>query len=892
MALQQTVVVGVVAAVAGMLTTITAPLLAQTYTFTRIADTRTAIPGETGGVTFGSLGSASIDAGNVAFWGCQFSGQDCVNGGQEGIYLSKNGFLSRVADRNTFIPGGQGYLFQDLRNPIVSGDRVVFGGLNRGTPVPSGIYLATGEGLAAIVDWNTQIPGTQQTFHNSFGDYSFDSGNLAFTSVSPVFMDGVYTSIGGTLDVVADLNTPIPDGSGNFAGFENVSVSGENVAFDGGNPRGIYARIGQQLQKIADSNTLMPGLPWPQNFNFLQWPLIDGDEIAFYGSGLFTNIEGIYATEGGYLRVVADNTMFVPGHPPYGMRFGYGLSLDSGQVAFGAGSAIAIGIYTETDHGLVKMIETLDPLDGKALTFLDLSRDGLSRGQLTFTASFADGSQGVFIASPASSGDGTPLPGAFRPACALVANLVCIPLPGGVPAGDNPLVDLISGSPTHLSQKINAPGTPTPLTFDYWFQGTTGTLRVLLDGLEVLSLTAPPERQAGFQTASILIEGEFLGKQGIALDFEVDGPAGSSVWLDNVTFPGLTNGDFSSGDLTGWIAAATAAGSIGVGIGLIAEAGPDQSVDEGTQVALDGSGSSGGVLEWTQVGGPTVSLDTRNPSAPTFVAPAVSATGALLTFQLVVLGENGKTSLPDFVEVTVRSVATVQTPTITPTHTSTSTPTNTPTGTSTQTPTQTLTPTDTPTSVPTATLAAGCPAVPDDTCFSAGRSSVLFKDNSDTTKQKFSWKWSKGTVHLVQAAFGDPVNGTTTYTLCVYDQTGRTHVFKMGASVVPGGMCGTKPCWKAVSDKGWGYKNTNGNADGVSKVQLKGGAAGKPQVQVQGKGATLPLPAPTSGIEFFDQDPAVIVQLHSSSPANCWSSTFGGQSTKKNDGGQFKATTP
>ena len=240
------------------------------------------------------------------------------------------------------------------------------------------------------------------------------------------------------------------------------------------------------------------------------------------------------------------------------------------------------------------------------------------------------------------------------------------------------------------------------------------------------------------------------------------------------------------------------------------------------------------------------------------------------------------------------------TPTPTPTSTATQTPTATPSSTPTQTPTSTptltptstatSTPTRTPTATPTATLAAGCPSIPDNTCFSAGKSSVSFKDNTDTTKRKFSWKWSKGTAQLVQADFGDPATGTTSYNLCVYDETASLPVFKMGATVVPGGMCGTKPCWKAISDKGWAYKNKLGNGDGITKAHLKGGAPGKPQVQVQAKGSSLPMPAPVSGTEFFDQDPAVIVQLHNSSSANCWSSTF--DSSKKNDGTQFKAVSP
>ena len=183
-----------------------------------------------------------------------------------------------------------------------------------------------------------------------------------------------------------------------------------------------------------------------------------------------------------------------------------------------------------------------------------------------------------------------------------------------------------------------------------------------------------------------------------------------------------------------------------------------------------------------------------------------------------------------------------------------------------------------------------CPQVPSSTCFNATKSSVLFKGDTDTTKQKFTWKWLKGMVQLGRTDFGDPVNGSTNYKLCVYDETGGTPVFKMGASIANGGTCGAKPCWKAVSTKGWAYKDKVGKADGITKVQLKGGKPGRPLVQAQGKGASLPMPAPVSGTEFFDQDPAVIVQLHNSSSPNCWSSTF--DSSKKNDGTQFKAVSP
>lgn len=39
----------------------------------------------------------------------------------------------------------------------------------------------------------------------------------------------------------------------------------------------------------------------------------------------------------------------------------------------------------------------------------------------------------------------------------------------------------------------------------------------------------------------------------------------------------------------------------------------------------------------------------------------------------------------------------------------------------------------------------------------------------------------------------------------------------------PGGTCGTKPCWKALTTKGWGYTNRDGNTDDTTKVALTGG---------------------------------------------------------------------
>lgn len=92
-----------------------------------------------------------------------------------------------------------------------------------------------------------------------------------------------------------------------------------------------------------------------------------------------------------------------------------------------------------------------------------------------------------------------------------------------------------------------------------------------------------------------------------------------------------------------------------------ANAGDDQTVNQGDSVTLDGSNSSdpedGSNLSfsWSQIAGPSVTLSNADTATPSFTAPAVDA-DSVLTFQLVVRDSENLSSEPDSVNVTVKHV--------------------------------------------------------------------------------------------------------------------------------------------------------------------------------------------------------------------------------------------
>jgi hypothetical protein len=152
-----------------------------------------------------------------------------------------------------------------------------------------------------------------------------------------------------------------------------------------------------------------------------------------------------------------------------------------------------------------------------------------------------------------------------------------------------------------------------------------------------------------------------------------------------------------------------------------------------------------------------------------------------------------------------------------------------------------LTPTPTPTVPPFAT----CGATPIGGCDGPGKGAVLLKNDTDNSKDKLLWKWLKGP-SMTQGDFGNPATGTTSYTLCIYDDNN----LEESLAVPP------VTNWNPVSTKGYQYQDAGGSVLGLTKILLKGGGAGQSKILVKGKGGNLPQPALA-----FSQSINVTVQL-------------------------------
>lgn len=136
-----------------------------------------------------------------------------------------------------------------------------------------------------------------------------------------------------------------------------------------------------------------------------------------------------------------------------------------------------------------------------------------------------------------------------------------------------------------------------------------------------------------------------------------------------------------------------------------------------------------------------------------------------------------------------------------------------------------------------------CDPAPRAGCRQPGAASPLaLRNDVADTRDSLTWRWNRGAATTF-AELGDPVTDDP-YAFCLYDGTGA---LVLDAVAPPGDLCGTRPCWKTVGPasgpRGWLYADRYLTPDGVSRLQVTAGDAGKAKATVAAKGSTLGAPS-------------------------------------------------
>jgi len=172
----------------------------------------------------------------------------------------------------------------------------------------------------------------------------------------------------------------------------------------------------------------------------------------------------------------------------------------------------------------------------------------------------------------------------------------------------------------------------------------------------------------------------------------------------------------------------------------------------------------------------------------------------------------------------------------------------------------------------------GCTAAPLTGCRTglAGGSKILIKNNlGDNTKDQGQYQWKKGAATTVDD-FADPVNGSATYSWCVYDNNGL-----VGGETVAAGTG-----WAASGTTGFKFKSAT-DASGVSGITLKAGDTDKASVSLKAKDKEGDYKAPSTPLVTPVKSQFVI---NDGGQKLCFETIF--TAPAKNDASQFNSKGP
>jgi hypothetical protein len=109
------------------------------------------------------------------------------------------------------------------------------------------------------------------------------------------------------------------------------------------------------------------------------------------------------------------------------------------------------------------------------------------------------------------------------------------------------------------------------------------------------------------------------------------------------------------------------------------------------------------------------------------------------------------------------------------------------------------------------------------------------------------------------------------------------------SDIPAGGTCGSRPCWKALSNGGFSYQNKAATPDGVKTLKLQPSATKPSRVSLTGGGPLLSNRP--DGLPSLPLPESLLVQLWRGDAGTCVEASYGPEDVLRNDAasGVFKA---
>jgi hypothetical protein len=171
--------------------------------------------------------------------------------------------------------------------------------------------------IKPLVNETSLVPDKKGRFTSFEIFSSLRNGTAAFTGHGTAGQLGIYTHAGGNATVIADTNTAIPKGKGNFTGFAGMTIDDDgSVAFTGygmDDQTGIYRNEAGRIGIVADTNTPIPdGKGTFTSFGTYFGPSSGKGRLVFAGLG-DSGQAGVYLFADGSLSTIVNNTMTLDG---------------------------------------------------------------------------------------------------------------------------------------------------------------------------------------------------------------------------------------------------------------------------------------------------------------------------------------------------------------------------------------------------------------------------------------------------------------------------------------------------------------------------------------------------------------------------------------------------